>query len=124
MSTYKISNSQTFENKVKTEFKYLVNEFLFSNPIILRKDDEYRDRLLYTKDNIAIEILNAWHPSDYGFEVNYYSDRGLLNMTNDRIQTHEMVYYKLKEEQNEDLSFIEEGAKILKKFLLKKISII
>ena len=120
MTTYKNPNPSVFETKVKTEFIYLVNEFSYSEPQLLNNEKEYRDRLLYTKENKAVEILNAWHPNDYGFEVNYYADCSLVNTANDNIPTHEMIYYKLKEEQDANLSFVAEGAEKLKKFLLGK----
>ena len=120
MNTFKIPNTQVFEYKVIDEFSYLVNEFGFSKPVILSKKNEYRDRLVYFKDKVAIEISNSWHPSDYGFEVNVYPDRSLLDVPNDSNPNHEMVYYKIKEQQNKSLSFITEGAKSLRNFLIDK----
>lgn len=77
----------------------------------------YRDRLIYYKDDTAVEVLNAWHPYDYGFEVNYYSDKNLLDVVNDKMKTHDIVYYRLKEEQDRSLHFIHEGAVALEAFL-------
>ena len=116
----KIPKTKDFEDKVKAEFNYLVTTFGFSEPDVLNNEQEYRDRLVYTKDKIAIEVLNAWHPSDYGFEVNFYPDRKLLDIKGDHIITHEMVYYKVKEKQS-NLSFIEEGAKELERVLKAKL---
>ena len=120
MNTFKIPNTQVFEEKVTDEFSYLVNEFKFSNPVILSKKNEYRDRLVYFKDKVAIEISNSWYPSDYGFEVNIYPDRRLFDVPNDSNPNHKMVYYKIKEQQNKSLSFILEGAKALRIFLIDK----
>jgi hypothetical protein len=73
-----------------------VNEFGFSNPVILSRKNEYRDRLVYFKDKVAIEISNSWHPSDYGFEVNIYPDRRLFDVPNDSNPNQKWSTIKLR----------------------------
>jgi hypothetical protein len=54
----------------------------------------------------VVEVLNAIHGYDYGFEVNVHAPA--LG------RSKEMIYYKPKEDQHPDLAFISEGAEALR----------
>jgi hypothetical protein len=112
-----IPNSRDFERKVKAEFQFLVNDLLFPRPGVASNPEDYRDRIIYYKNDTAVEILNAWHPSDYGFEVNDYNNKAMLQAPGNDLSAREMVYFKVKEEQDIQFQFIEEGAGTLRQFL-------
>jgi hypothetical protein len=108
-------NGPQFISKTKEAFTFLTTNFNYGEPTDESGLSKYRHILVYrNKASLhIIEVLNAYHPVDYGFEVNFYhseADRKNRKKT-------EMVYYKLKEDQNPDLKFIEEGATKLKDFL-------
>ena len=102
---------------VEREYRFLVEEYGYDAPVFASKEEEYRDRVIYATSESAIEVLNAYHGVDYGFEVNYYPDKGRLGNAGDDLSAREMVYYRLKEEQDAEGNFIREGATALKAFL-------
>jgi hypothetical protein len=55
-----------------------------------------------------VEVLNAFHGYDYGFEVNIY------NTAHPSYPDGKMIYHKLKESQDSSFSFVLEGAKVLR----------
>jgi hypothetical protein len=108
-----------FEDIVKSKFRFLVDSFNYSEPILLNSNSQFRDAILYTKGDAAIVVLNAWHPVDYGFEINFYKNKTLVGKTDDLNPTHEMVYYMLKEDHQSNCDFVETGAARLKEYLLQ-----
>jgi hypothetical protein len=62
-----------------------------------------------------VEVLNAFHGYDYGFEVNIY------NTAHPSYPDGKMIYHKLKESQDSSFSFVLEGAKVLRTQLASTI---
>ena len=98
-----------FERKVITIFKFLIAQG-FNDPEIKSNAKTYVHKVVYwhPKKQLHVEIINAYHPVDYGFEINLsetYSGGELKNKT--------MVFNCLKEDQRDDLSFLEAGASAL-----------
>jgi hypothetical protein len=95
-----------FKSLVREAFAFLVTEFGFDSAT--DESSAYRHRLIYKYPDTGqvVEVLNAIHGYDYGFEVNVHAPA--LG------RSKEMIYYKLKEDQNPDLAFISEGAEALR----------
>lgn len=93
---------------------FLETEYSYEKPVNESNSENYRHVLVYRNKGSAniIEILNAYHPYDYGFEINLY-----LSNENRENRIKEMIYYKPKENQDRDLQLIKAGAEKLKNFL-------
>lgn len=115
-----IPETEVFEREVARQFKFLVNDFHFSGPVFLSRKEEYRDRVVYLQNDTAVEVLNAWHPADYGFEVNYYPDKTILESAGSKAAAREIIYFRLKEQQDREMMFILDGAQALKGFLMSR----
>lgn len=109
--------TKAFEQIVEREYRFLVDEYDYGAPQFVSNKEHYRDRVIYATSETAVEVLNAYHGFDYGFEVNYYPDKRRLGNAGDDLSAREMVYYRLKEEQDAEGGFIREGAAALKAFL-------
>lgn len=106
---------KNFLEKTLSNFYFLVSEFGYNEPShkFWQQDngsitrDEFRYENLIADRGIC--IVNAYHPVDYGFEINFYkpSDKTAR-------RTEEMVYYVLKEDQDIEQSYLEQAAKTLK----------
>ena len=113
----RILQTEAFEQIVEREYRFLVDEYGFGAPEFVSNKKHYRDRVIYATSEAAVEVLNAYHGVDYGFEVNYYPNKSRLGNAGDDPSAREMVYYRLKEEQDAEGNFIREGATALKAFL-------
>ncbi|TDG35600.1 hypothetical protein EZJ43_13345 [Pedobacter changchengzhani] len=58
--------------------------------------------------NLKITISNAYHPNDYGFEIN------LIDLI---AETEEMVGYVLKENQDVEQNYLKNASEHLKKII-------
>lgn len=110
---YEIKRNNFIE-KTKRHFDFLVTELDFDAPTHKFHEQENgnitRDEFQYEGLNKKITVLNAYHPVDYGFEINL-SDK-LSGKT-------EMIYYVLKEKQDIEQSYLENAADYLKMELKK-----
>lgn len=98
-----------FKAQVRERFAFLVKEFDFE--AALDESSEYAHRLTFRnlKRNKLVEVVNAFHGVDYGFEVNIHLALGrrLLDQRN-------MVYYRLKEQQDSEFEYLEGAAEKLR----------
>ena len=97
-----------FKGRVRAAFAFLVEEFGFEPGVDVSGD--YSHRLVFrciSRDRV-VTISNAFHPVDYGFEVaidTISSPRG--------IDDRNILYFKLKEEQEAGFPFLAEAAQAL-----------
>jgi hypothetical protein len=113
MSPGEIYNTirKNFVNKTKSDFAFLTSDFNFDEPnytfseqpngTVIRDKFEFNN----TDRNLKITILNAYHPVDYGFEI---------NLTDLNAGTEEMIYNVLKENQDIEQSYLEKASEYLK----------
>ena len=102
-----------FITKSKRLFEFLISDFDFEGP----NHTFYKqpngtitlDKFIYAGKDRTIIISNAYHPNDYGFEI---------NLTDERTERTEMVHYMVKEKQDIEQSYLEHAAQLLKKLLL------
>lgn len=97
-----------FKRRVRLAFAFLVKEFGFDPAV--DESGEYSHRLVFrsaSRDQ-SVTISNAFHPVDYGFEVSIdtISSPGGIDDRN-------IVYFKLKEEQEAGFPFLAEAAQAL-----------
>ena len=103
-----------FIDKTKKYFDFLVSELDFEGPLHTFHEQENgsitRDEFQYEGPKSRIIILNAYHPVDYGFEINFM----------DKLSGKaEMIYYVLKEKQDIEQSYLQKAADYLKAELKK-----
>ena len=100
---------KNFINKTQKNFEFLVSEFGFSNPghVInkLPNGAITRDSFEYKRADKTIIILNAYHPVDYGFEI---------NLTEKETGRTEMLHSILKEKQDIEQSYLESASDFLR----------
>ena len=111
---YKRTN---FIEKTQKNFKFLETEFGFDKPnhtfsvqangVITSDKIEYKNDL----QNKTIIISNAYHPIDYGFDIN------LVELKNGE---KEMLFYVLKEKQDIEQEYLEEYATKLKEEIKRR----
>lgn len=113
MNEREIANAgDEFKARVADQFGFLVSEFGFEPGV--DESSRYSHRLVFRNAvcNQLVEVVNAFHPVDYGFEVNVHPAEG-PRPTDDR----QTVYYKLKEAQQAGFPFIAEAAQQLRALL-------
>lgn len=106
------ASGHEFKAQVMEHFAFLQKEFGFEPA--LDESSAYTHRLTFRNPHSdqLVEVLNAFHGVDYGFEVNIHlaSSSRLLDQRN-------MVYYRLKEEQDGEFSYLAEAAETLRSVL-------
>ena len=105
---------KNFVNMTKFYFEFLTSKFDFSGPnytsskqsngVIIIDEFEF----INTIKNLKITISNAYHPVDYGFEINIAD----LNTG-----MEDMIYHVLKENQDIEQSYLEKASNFLKTYL-------
>ncbi len=102
---------RNFVNKTKLYFEFLTSEFHFDEPIYKFSEQPngtvIKDKFEFNNSdkNLKITISNAYHPVDYGFEI---------NLTDLNTGAEEMIHHVLKENQNIEQSYLEKAAEFLK----------
>lgn len=100
---------ENFLNKARENFKFLVSEYGFSEPVHLVSQQPNgtitREDLFYERMDIKLTIANAYHPVDYGFE---------MRITDSQSGESNMIHYVLKENQDVEQSYLEKAAELLK----------
>lgn len=106
-----------FKTLVRETFTFLTGEFGFEPPI--DESDAHRHCLVFRNGlrDQRVEVLNAFHGYDYGFEVNVQPASG-PRLLDDR----NLVYCKAKEEQQPGFGFLREAALTLRAFLESEIN--
>lgn len=109
-----------FLNNSLQFFSFLVHELGYQNPKIKEEgNDDYitYDEITFENRNInrLVMVCNAYHPNDYGFEINIYDLSQGDELHGDNLPNREMIYYKLKEDQDVSQSYIEKAASTIKK---------
>lgn len=103
-----------FIEKTKKYFNFLVSNLDFERPSHRFHEQDNgtitRDEFQYEGRNSTIVILNAYHPVDYGFEI---------NLTDKLTGKTEMIHYVLKERQDIEQSYLKKVAELLKAELRK-----
>ena len=99
--TYELKRTN-FISKSTELFHFLVTEFGFNSPVHQKSEQPngvvIRDVIEYEKDGFTVQLLNAYHPRDYGFE---------LNITPASIEKKELFAFVLKEDQDVEQSYLE-----------------
>lgn len=100
---------QEFKAKVKESFGFLQDDFGFESAV--DESSTYAHRLTFrsVQRNQLVEVVNAFHGIDYGFEINIHSASGPRSL-----DQRNMVYYRLKEEQDIGFAFLTESAEKLR----------
>jgi hypothetical protein len=113
MNEREIANAgHEFKARVQEAFGFLVTEFGFEPAI--DRSSVYAHRLLFKNDarDQVVEVLDAFHGIDYGFEVNVHLASGPR-----QIDDRRMVYAKEKEDQEPGFPFLGEAAQKLRSML-------
>jgi len=100
-----IENSMNIFRFICKDYGYLDPVHSFSqhpNGVITSDSLEYRNGSI---DRLVV-IYNAYHPNDYGFEVQFYCP-SISTLISDKV----MVYHVLKEDQDIDQSYLKKAAR-------------
>jgi len=102
---------KNFIQSTKLTFDLLLKSMGFSDAEYIYKQENgtvTRDEICYKhkEKNLKIEFSNSYHPVDYGMEINVQMD-----------SKSEMIYYKLKEEQDIEQTYIVESKNIVEQYL-------
>ncbi len=102
-----IIKRDNFVKKVKLYFDFLISEYKFE---CTYQKNELSDKFEFTCDkfDFKVVLLNAYHPVDYGFEIN------LINL---KTKSEEMIYYLLKENQDIEQEYLKQAAEFFKIYL-------
>ena len=98
---------KNFIEKASRHFRYLCDEFGYLTPVHSTHQQPNGfilcDSLEYLNESIdrLIILYNAYHPNDYGFEVRFFRP-SISTRPSERV----MVYHVLKEDQDNDQSFL------------------
>ncbi len=98
-----------YENKIISKFDFLTTDKGFSKPEIISDDKKYKKGVAFRKNKLIIEITNSYHPADYGFEINM--------RTNKKSDKPTMIYFKIKENLDKELKYLDEGVEKVKSLL-------
>lgn len=113
MDEREIAGSGTaYTAEVTRLFRFLVDEFGFEEPI--DAGGEYSHALAYKHPgrNLAVVLVNAFHPVDYGFEITLYPVDGPWYGDG-----RDMIFHTLKEDQDPDYRFLAQGVSTLREVL-------
>ncbi len=104
-----------FLEKTIKYFQYLVNEFGFEGQDNITSVQEngtvIKDTLFYKRASLEIRLSNAYHPVDYGFELN------VLEKTTSK---SEMLYFVLKENQDLEQNYLKHISESFRTKYLRK----
>ncbi len=107
---------KNFIEEVKKNFEFLISEFGFNAPKHFSHKQPNgtisQDILEYDRTDKKLTFLNAYHPIDYGFE---------MNLTHKENGDTEMLHFVLKENQDIEQSYIESAAQFLRNSYWTKI---
>lgn len=114
---------KNFIEKALHHFRFLCDDHRYADP--QHSFDQQAngsiisDRLAYANASIdrLVVLYNAYHPVDYGFEVQFYRPSVSVN-SSDRL----MVYWVLKEDQDVDQSYLANAAKTVKEKYIEIIA--
>jgi hypothetical protein len=97
--------------KTKLYFEFLTSEFDFDEPNYTFSEQPngtvITDKFEFNNSdkNLRITISNAYHPVDYGFEI---------NLTDLKTGTEEMIHHVLKENQDIEQNYLKKASEFLK----------
>ncbi len=99
---------RNFIEKVNRKFAFLCSEFGYVGP--QHSVDEQQngsvisEKLTYTNRSVDRQIVfyNAYHPVDYGFELQLFRPS-----VSSEYSQRELIYYVLKEQQDDEQSYLE-----------------
>jgi hypothetical protein len=95
-------------------FEFLVQEYHFNYPEHKFSEQSNgaitRDKFEFISPEKTIIVLNAYHPHDYGFEINIMDNRS---------KKSQMLYYVSKEDQDISQGYLKSSAEFLKSYLKK-----
>jgi len=102
---------KNFVSKAKLFFKFLQTEFNFREPEYSYSEQAngivISDKFVFKNidESIQLTISNAYHPNDYGFEINFKE-----------VQTgeEELIHHVLMENQDTEQNYLVRAAEILK----------
>lgn len=103
---------ENFVDKAVIHFGFLVTSYQYDSPVhrIFKQANGVIscDEFEYAASKKTIIIHNAYHPAEYGFEINiidHFSNQS------------EMVYHVLKEKQDLEQSYLPKAAEFLRSLL-------
>lgn len=111
----RIVRRENFVLKIPQYFNFLVEDFgyLMTEHQVSQQDNGFILSDNFSYENLAVDRLitlrNAYHPVDYGFELCLYKP-SVSKMNKDR----EMVYFRPKEQQDLDQTYLKEASRCLK----------
>lgn len=103
---------EEYRAAIVRNFRFLVEELGFEPPADV--SSQYRHSLAYKlpERNVAVVFTSAFHPVDYGFEIDLYPSEGPW-----RVADRDMVFHVLKEDQDRDFQFLARGVAALREAL-------
>ena len=114
---------KNFIEKATLHFRFLCDDHGYADPQHSfhqqANGSVISDRLAYTHPSIdrLIVLYNAYHPVDYGFEVQFYRPSVSVDPS-DRLR----VYWVLKEDQDVDQTYLANAAKTVKEKYIEIIA--
>ncbi|MCZ8252143.1 MAG: hypothetical protein O9318_06715 [Hylemonella sp.] len=111
------ASGAAYKARVTNLYSFLVDEFGFEPPI--DAGGQYRHALAYTHrgQNLALLVASAFHPVDYGFEITLYPADGPWHG-----DCADLIFHTLKEQQDRDLQFLDQGASALRATLAARLA--
>lgn len=107
---------QNFVEKVKKYFEYLVVEFGYDTPVHtikkLSSGTIIQDKIEFKKKDKTLSFVNAYHPVDYGFEI---------NLTLSHNAEAELIHAVLKEKQDLEQEYLKSASSFLRNTYKTKI---
>ncbi len=114
---------QNFVRKATEKFDFLCSDFGYIGPEHCF-DEQHNgsvisEKLTYVNTSIDRQIVfyNGYHPVDYGFELQFFRPS-----VTTQFSEREMVYYRSKEKQDDDQSYLDEVVTLLNDDLYPVIS--
>jgi|KBSSwiStaDraftv2_1062776.scaffolds.fasta_scaffold326706_2 hypothetical protein len=97
-----------FRDEVLQHFQFLVSDLGYEEPLYSAL--QYSDTFRYCNKKIDryVEVSNAYHPNDYGFEI------AVGAISTSQAESPKLLLYKLKEEQNISQDYIMDLARKLR----------
>ena len=106
-------------------FEFLVSDLGFQWPthgarLYTNADEKtfvMSDWLSFERDDVLVILMNDYHPYDYGFQLLIADPSDRVPDSGIKPSSAEMIYYKTKENQDREQSYLTEAAKVLRQHL-------
>ena len=100
-----------YEWHIRAKFEFLQTEYGYDAPMALSASFKHSHCITYLhpEKQKLVELINNFHPVDYGFEINVYRIDPAVKKTEPT-----MVYSKNVNDQDPDFAYLSSGAQMLR----------